>query len=155
MLTGLAFLPIYIRYFGMEAYGLVGFFAVFQAGLSLLDFGMTSVLTRETARMRSGSVSAQEVRDLLRGTELLLAGTSLIALLAVWASAGWLARHWLRVGGLPTSTVSTAILLMGMVACTRCLDVCPTSAFATSTARAGPSSCRAPKTGISPMRISC
>jgi hypothetical protein len=33
---GLAFVPMYIHYLGMEAYGLIGLFAVMQAWMSLL-----------------------------------------------------------------------------------------------------------------------
>ena len=33
-LMGLAFIPLYIRYLGMEAYGLIGVFAVLQACLT-------------------------------------------------------------------------------------------------------------------------
>jgi O-antigen/teichoic acid export membrane protein len=47
---GLAFVPLYIRYLGMEAYGLIGVFAMLQTWLSLLDFGLTPTLTREMAR---------------------------------------------------------------------------------------------------------
>ena len=38
---GLAFIPLYIHYLGMEAFGLIGLFAVMQAWLTLLDAGMT------------------------------------------------------------------------------------------------------------------
>ena len=34
---GLAFIPLYIRYLGMEAYGLIGLFAVLQTALAILD----------------------------------------------------------------------------------------------------------------------
>lgn len=46
-LIGLVFIPVYIRYLGIEAYGLIGLFAVMQAWLVLLDMGMTPTLTRE------------------------------------------------------------------------------------------------------------
>ena len=49
---GLAFVPIYVSYLGMEAYGLVGLFALLQGWLALLDMGMTPTLGREMARFR-------------------------------------------------------------------------------------------------------
>jgi O-antigen/teichoic acid export membrane protein len=39
-LIGLAFIPLYIKYLGIEAYGLIGMFAVLQTWLALLDAGM-------------------------------------------------------------------------------------------------------------------
>jgi O-antigen/teichoic acid export membrane protein len=62
-LMGLAFIPLYIKYLGIEAYGLIGLFAIIQAWLSLLDMGMTPMLGREMARSTGGSHTAQSIRD--------------------------------------------------------------------------------------------
>ena len=53
-LMGLAFIPVYIKYLGIEAYGLIGIFAVLHAWLTLLDVGMTPTLGREMARFTGG-----------------------------------------------------------------------------------------------------
>jgi O-antigen/teichoic acid export membrane protein len=121
-LMGLAFLPVYIRYLGMEAYGLVGVFAIFQASLALLDLGMSTVLTRETARMRVGASDVQSVRDLLRGTEILLAALGVVAVGVTAAGAHGLATHWFTAGRLPVDVVATALVLMAAVACIRTLE---------------------------------
>jgi hypothetical protein len=39
--------PLYVRYMGTEAYGLVGFFAMLQAWFQLLDIGLTPTLAPE------------------------------------------------------------------------------------------------------------
>ena len=70
-LMGLAFVPLYIKYLGIESYGLIGIFAVLTAWLSLLDMGMTPTLSREMARFTAGSQSAQSIRDLLRSIEVI------------------------------------------------------------------------------------
>ena len=59
-LMQLAFIPFYIKYLGMEAYGLIGFFAMLQAGLALLDMGMTPTLNREMARYKAGTHMPQD-----------------------------------------------------------------------------------------------
>jgi O-antigen/teichoic acid export membrane protein len=53
-LVGLAFIPLYIRYLGIEAYGLIGIFAILQAWLALLDLGLRPALGREMARFTGG-----------------------------------------------------------------------------------------------------
>ena len=68
-LMGLAFIPIYIRYLGIEAWGLMGLFALLQACLTLLDAGVTPTLGREMARFTAGEQSPQAIRDLLRTLE--------------------------------------------------------------------------------------
>lgn len=80
-LMGLVFVPLYIKYLGIESYGLIGLFAVLQAWLSLLDMGMTPTLSREMARFTGGAHNAQSIRDLLKSIEIIsLAIAMLIAL---------------------------------------------------------------------------
>jgi len=65
-LMGLAFVPLYIRYLGMEAYGLIGIFVLLQAWLSILDMGITPTLNREMARFTAGAHTPQSIHNLLR-----------------------------------------------------------------------------------------
>jgi hypothetical protein len=51
----LAFVPLYIKYLGIEAYGLIGIFVMLQAWLTLLDMG---ALGREMARFTGGGHDA-------------------------------------------------------------------------------------------------
>ena len=116
---GLAFVPLYIKYLGVEAYGLIGLFSVLMAWLVLLDMGMTPMISREMARFNGGGHSAGSIRDLLRSVECILLGTSVLiigggALLAPWAAA-----HWLRVETLSVNTAANAIAVMGLVAALR------------------------------------
>ena len=76
-LMGLAFVPLYIKYLGIEAYGLIGLFAVLQAWLSLLDMGMTPTLGREMARFTGGIHSNESIRDLLRSIEIIAVGVEI------------------------------------------------------------------------------
>ena len=51
-LMSLAFVPVYIKYMGIEAYGLVGVFATLQALFSLLDFGLSTTMFRAVRIIR-------------------------------------------------------------------------------------------------------
>lgn len=77
-LMGLAFIPIYIRYLGVEAWGLVGFMSMLQAWFVLLDMGLTPTLSREMARFQAGAHSAQSIRNLLRSLEVIYGGVALV-----------------------------------------------------------------------------
>ena len=118
-LMGIAFVPIYIRYLGVEAWGLVGFMAMMQAWLILLDMGLTPTLNREMARFRAGAHSAQGIRDLLRSLEIIYAGIALGIMLLVWLAAPWVAQHWLSAERLPAGTIAQAIAIMGVVLAAR------------------------------------
>ena len=49
ILIGIVITPLYLQYLGAEAYGLVGFFALMQAWMSLLDMGLSPTLGRQVA----------------------------------------------------------------------------------------------------------
>ena len=115
-LIGLAFVPLYIKYLGIEAYGLIGIFALLQAWLTLLDMGLTPTLNREMARFTAGAHTPQSIRDLLHSLEIICFGAAVLIGLLIWAVSGWLASDWLRADKLPVETVSQAIAIMGGVA---------------------------------------
>jgi O-antigen/teichoic acid export membrane protein len=112
---GFAFIPVYIRYLGIEAYGLIGLFAVLQELLGVLDLGMTPTLNREMARFTSGAHTAQSIRDLLRSVEVLTFALAAVIALAVWGASGYLAGDWLQAKSLPIQTVANTISVMAVV----------------------------------------
>ncbi len=118
-LLSLALVPVYIRYLGIEAYALVGLFAVIQSWLSLLDIGMGPTLGREMARYTAGTVAVQSLRDLLRSLELIYLGMAIMVAATLTVGAGWLAAHWLHVEQLPVATVAGALSLLGAVVALR------------------------------------
>lgn len=119
---GLAFIPMYIKYLGIEAYGLIGLFALLQAWLSLLDMGMTPTLGREMARFTGGSHSAQSIRDLLHSIEVIAIGIALLIAGGIALSANWIATSWLQAESLPTEVVAQAFVVMGLVTAIRFME---------------------------------
>lgn len=115
----LAFVPLYIRHLGIEAYALVGLFGLIQAWMWLLDLGMTPTLTREMARSTSGVMPPQAIRDLLRSLEYVALAIAVVAGGAIILASGYLANHWLKVEQLPITTVVEAIMLIGLVVASR------------------------------------
>jgi O-antigen/teichoic acid export membrane protein len=119
---GLAFVPVYIRYLGMESYGLVGLFAVMQAWLTLLDMGMTPTLNREMARFTAGAHTPQSIGDLLRSLEIVCFSIAAIIGAGLWAASGYLAGHWLKVEKLPNEVVVQALGVMALVVSLRFVE---------------------------------
>lgn len=112
---GLVFLPLYIKYLGNEALGLIGLFTLMQAWLALLDLGITPTLNREMARFTAGVHSAQSIADLLRSLEAVGAAIAFAVALMLWAGSGYLAQHWLQAQELPIDVVGQALSVMGLV----------------------------------------
>jgi O-antigen/teichoic acid export membrane protein len=118
-LMSFAFVPLYIKYLGMEAYGLIGIFAILQAWLVLLDMGMKPALGREMARFTAGAHDAQSIRDLLRSIELIGIAVAGVIALGIWTASGWLATHWVTAKHLPVEVVAHAFAVMGLVTALR------------------------------------
>ena len=114
-LMQLAFVPLYIKYLGIEAYGLIGIFAILQAWLGLLDMGMKPALGREMARFGAGAHNAESIRDLLRSIEIIGVAIATAVAIGIWAASGWMASDWLAAKSLPVDVVGNALVVMGAV----------------------------------------
>lgn len=118
-IISLIFVPLYVSYIGVESYGLVGVFAVLQSSLSLLDMGLTPMITREMARFKGGAHTPQSICDLLRTVEIVCLGLAVLICVGVFLSAQLLAIHWLRPDKLAPSVVAQALSVMGAVVALR------------------------------------
>jgi O-antigen/teichoic acid export membrane protein len=119
---GLVFLPLYVRYLGIESFGLIGVFALLQMWLALLDAGMSPTLGREMARLNAGSRSAEFARDLVRSIEVVGVAIALVICAGLWAASDWLARDWLRAERVPIQVVGQAIGVMAIVVALRFIE---------------------------------
>jgi O-antigen/teichoic acid export membrane protein len=122
-LVGIVMLPFYVRILGVEAYGIIGLYIALQAWLALLDFGLSSTLSREATRFRAGVAGAAETGNLLRFVEwvFLLLGMSLAAAIIVGAKA--ITLRWLQSDALGHSEIVTAVRLIGVVIALRFLAI--------------------------------
>jgi O-antigen/teichoic acid export membrane protein len=115
-LMQLVCVPLYIRFLGIEAFGLIGFYLMSQAVLQVLDLGLSPTINREMARYSVQSQKGDEARDLVRTLEL---GYWLIGILisaALVAASPWVATHWIKSGSVPVSNVREAVMLIGVLA---------------------------------------
>ena len=113
-LIGIVMLPLYIKYMGGEAYGLVGFFVMLQAWFNLLDMGLTPTMARETARFRGGATDALSYRRLVRALEGVFLTVALVGGAAMFCASGYIAHHWLQASQLSLAEVQVAVQLMAL-----------------------------------------
>lgn len=114
-LMGFAFIPLYVKYLGVEAYGLIGLFAVLQVWLNLLDVGLSPTLSREMARFSGGSKDATSIRRLLRTVELIAFAFAVVIVVALSIGAKWLSVNWVQPSKLAPETVTHALIWMGLI----------------------------------------
>ena len=113
--AGIVMVPLYIKYMGAEAYGLVGFFAMLQAWFNLLDMGLTPTMARESARFNGGAISVLDYRRLARALEGVFAGVALLGGALLLALARPIAAQWLNASQLPLDAITGALQLMAII----------------------------------------
>ena len=117
-LIGLAVVPFYLKYLGIEAYGLIGFFVTTQALLSLLDMGLAPTINREVARY-SASGNLLEAGKLLHTLAIVYWSMAGAIALLILVLAPLIAEYWLRSKQLSPQSISHAVMLMGLVVACR------------------------------------
>ena len=116
MLVQVVCIPLYIRFMGIEAYGLVGFYLVLQAMLQMLDLGITPTMNREMARYSVQPEKADEARDLVRTLEIGYWIIGILIGIAFVVASPWVSVHWIKASSIPVRGVKHAVTLMGILA---------------------------------------
>ena len=114
-LMSFAFVPIYIRFLGIESYGLIGFFAALQGMFALMDMGISTTLNREMASLSVQSNKTSFMRDSVRTLEIVYWAMAFILCLIVVSLSGIIANHWINPKTITIETVENAIKLMGVI----------------------------------------
>ena len=115
ILIGIAITPLYLQYLGAESYGLVGFFALMQTWLSLLDLGMSPTLVRQVAHARGQKNGFEFFKKLLKSFELIFIVLALAVIVGIYLASDWIAQIWIKADTLDLSTLIYCISLMGVM----------------------------------------
>ncbi len=113
--TALAMLimaPVYLKYLGAEAYGLIGFYTTLLMCMQVFDMGMATTLNREIARHGIGRLS-EDNAQLLRCVELIYATISVALVLGMWILGAWFAKSWFTAKNIPGADITYALYGIG------------------------------------------
>lgn len=108
------FIPIYIKFLGIELYGLVSFFATMQSVLFLLDAGLSVTLRREFSFGVNNIENRRRKFKLLRSMELCYFVIMAFALGLSFFGAEFIVYQWLNTGNINQHIAITTIRLMGV-----------------------------------------
>ncbi|WP_201527695.1 oligosaccharide flippase family protein [Psychrobacter frigidicola] len=114
IVISIAILPIYIKYMGAEAYGLVGFFAMLQGLFNLLDFGLTPTISRQTAQYNAGVETALNFRRLFRALSLIFAVIAVVGGGVLLSLNEYIAANWLKLENLNINEVLFCLQVMAI-----------------------------------------
>lgn len=117
-LLAFAVVPFYLKYLGVESYGLIGFYVTMQALIQLLDMGMAATMNREVARS-SSSGDYRAPGELLQTLAVLYWAVGGVIALSIWWASPWIGQSWLKPQQLSQESISHAVALMGLVVACR------------------------------------
>ena len=112
--VSLACVPVYVHFLGIEAYGIIGFYATTQALLQVLDLGLSATINREVARSAALGKPA-EAANLLQTLSFVYWCVALAIGVSIFLMADPIAARWLQSRSLPQSTIEQSVILMGLV----------------------------------------
>lgn len=110
----LIFIPFYVKFLGIEAYGLVGIFAGLSAISGVLDLGLKTTANRELAILCCQEGKEKETRDFVRTFQTIYWGMAILIGLAVFSLAPLIAYHWLTPASITPKDAEQAIMIMGL-----------------------------------------
>lgn len=110
---GIIVYPLYLKYLGAEAYGLVGFFTLMQSWLYMLDMGLSPTLARQVSWARGQRNGFNEFIKLLRSLEIIFVLLAILVFVVIFKTSELIALEWINAEELNDSVIRYCILLMG------------------------------------------
>lgn len=111
----IAMIPVYVRYLGVEAYGLVGVYLSVQAFAQLLDFGMSPAVNRQMARLAVLSTDPASARDFVRTSEAIYLSIGGLLGAVLFLAAPVAATRWFQDVSMPAPLVVRGLRMIAML----------------------------------------
>lgn len=109
-----AFVPLYVRWLGVEQYGIVAFYSVLAGSVAFANFGLTATLNRELARLSGEDAAPRQMCEMTRTFEAVFAFIAIAIFGLVFIAAPGISRTWIHSEALDTREVSEAVRLMAL-----------------------------------------
>lgn len=106
--------PLYLRYLGVEAYGIIGVFTSISVLSAFLDLGLGATLTRELARLSSKDNPLPDSRNMVCTFELAYALIAVLIGLLIAICSSPVAQHWVQSRTLDPVKITRALELAGI-----------------------------------------
>jgi O-antigen/teichoic acid export membrane protein len=115
LLLQIACIPFYIKFMGIEGYGLIGFYIMLQAILQAFDFGLGMTMNRTMAYYSVQSQRLKEARDFTRTVEIIYILIGIVAGVLILSGASLIAKFWIKPGNIPFNIIWQNLVLMGIL----------------------------------------
>lgn len=109
VISAIAFIPLYIRYLGIESYAIISFTLVLSGLMAVLDAGLSASMVREFSLATNTTPNKQRIFHTLESIYVLI---SLIASGLIFFSSQFIAEEWFLVDGISTNSITLCIQII-------------------------------------------
>lgn len=106
------FVPLWIKYVGVEGYGVITFYSVLMTLMHFADAGLSGTLMREFARVEP---KEGYKRDFLRTFETIYLGIAFFVFLVVFLFSGFFVDHFMKSATIPREELLECVKIMAVI----------------------------------------
>lgn len=106
------FVPLWIKFVGVEGYGVITFYSVLMTLMHFADAGLSGTLTREFARVEPYNGYK---RDFLRTFETVYFGIAFFVFIVVFFFSGFFVDHFLKSDAIPHDDLVQCVKIMAII----------------------------------------
>jgi len=110
----LILIPIYVKFLGIESYGLIGFYVSWIAILGILDAGISITATREISWLEARPDEKGKIPDLLLSLETVYWGFVLFLGVGILLGAWFFGAEWFQAKSLSPEVIRNTLMLMAV-----------------------------------------
>lgn len=106
------FIPLYIRFLGVESYGVISFYTLLLTLMAFADVGLSATLNREFAKVQDDPFYKQ---NLLRTFEYVYLGISIFIICLIFFTAPFIVKNFVKAETIPFTDLVRHIRIMGVI----------------------------------------
>lgn len=106
--------PLYVRFLGVESYGLIGFYLSWIIILGILDTGISATATREIAWLSARPQEKEKIPILVRSMEVVYWGIIFFLGALILVGAWLFGMTWFQAKSLSPELIQQALMLMAI-----------------------------------------
>jgi O-antigen/teichoic acid export membrane protein len=114
-LISLLFIPVYIKLLGIESYGLVTFYLLIVNVLLVVDFALSTAISRQVVILKTRADGEKSIKDLVYSIELIYWILSIVICGLIYLYANNIARHWIKANELSVDKIADAVKFIGVL----------------------------------------
>ncbi|MFA4933766.1 MAG: oligosaccharide flippase family protein [Candidatus Omnitrophota bacterium] len=106
--------PLYVKFLGVESYGLIGFYLSWLAMIGILDTGISATATREIAWFSARPGEREKIPVFLRSIEVVYWSIVLFLGMGILLGAWLFGVNWFQTKSLPPELIRNTLSLMAI-----------------------------------------